>query len=129
MVEIGQQSWLGIAASLGQTAFWALRNPWNLIGRLDDLAQDIQNIQLANAVLEVIDRAAQSLGAGMEISTRLKHSVCKYCHTANPFGVPSCLACGAPMGGAQPRSCQNCGFIVKETELVCPNCGKLMSRN
>src|SRR5512140_2271664 len=41
-VQIGQQAWLGVAASLGQTALAALQNPFNLIGRLDDLAQDIQ---------------------------------------------------------------------------------------
>jgi len=46
MIEIGEQAWLGMAASLGQTALSAFRNPFNLLGRLDDLAQDIENIQL-----------------------------------------------------------------------------------
>ena len=39
MVEIGQQEWLGVAASIGQTAFSALRNPMNLLHRLDDIAR------------------------------------------------------------------------------------------
>src|ERR1051326_7810491 len=43
IVEIGQQAWLGVAASLGQTALSALRNPFSLLNRLDDLAQDIEN--------------------------------------------------------------------------------------
>src|SRR5436190_4928327 len=36
MIEIGQQAWFGVAASLGQTALSALRNPFSLLGRLDD---------------------------------------------------------------------------------------------
>src|SRR4030095_10250357 len=50
MIEIGQQAWLGVAASLGQTALSAFRNPFNLLGRLDDLAQDIENIQLGDKI-------------------------------------------------------------------------------
>ena len=41
-VQIGQQAWLGVAASLGQTVFSAIRNPFSLLHRLDDLAQDIE---------------------------------------------------------------------------------------
>ena len=40
-VQIGQQQWMGVAASLGQSAIAALMNPLNLLGRLDDIAQDI----------------------------------------------------------------------------------------
>ena len=29
MVDLGQQAWLGVAASLGQTAFSVFRNPFN----------------------------------------------------------------------------------------------------
>ena len=43
-VQLGEQAWLGVAASLGQTTFSALRDPWSLLGRLDDIAQDIQNL-------------------------------------------------------------------------------------
>jgi hypothetical protein len=38
MVELGQQAWLGVAASLGVSALSALRNPFSLLGRLDDIA-------------------------------------------------------------------------------------------
>ena len=37
-VEVGQQAWLGVAASIGHTAISALRNPFSLLGRLDDIA-------------------------------------------------------------------------------------------
>src|SRR5512143_2110925 len=79
MVEIGQQAWLGVAASLGQTAFSALRNPFSLLGRLDDLAQDIENIQLNDSVWKVIDRVVASTGASHELSERLRRVVCEYC--------------------------------------------------
>jgi hypothetical protein len=123
-IQIGKQSWMGIAASLGETAFWALRNPWNLLGRLDDVAQDIENLQLAEEVWKVIENTARSLGASYELSERLRRTVCDYCQTANPVGEPSCIACGAPLGLAQPRTCPNCGFVIKSSERNCPNCGK-----
>jgi hypothetical protein len=121
-VQVGQQAWLGIAASLGRTALSALRNPFNLLGRLDDLAQDIQNLQIDEQIWQAIDEIARSAGASMELSERLRRIVCPYCLTANPVGEPNCIACGAPLGKAQPRTCPNCGFVVKSSEVNCPNC-------
>ena len=123
-VRIGKQNWLGVAASLGQTAFSAWLNPWNLLGRLDDLAQDIENLQLSEQVWGVIEGVARSAGASFELSERLRRMECSYCGTANPVGEASCIACGAPLGRAQPRTCKNCGFIVKAEESRCPNCGQ-----
>ena len=57
-VQLGQQAWLGIAASLGTTALAAMRNPFNLLGRLDDLAQDIQNLQINEQVWQAIDEVS-----------------------------------------------------------------------
>jgi len=125
-VQLGQQAWLGIAASLGTTALAAMRNPFNLLGRLDDLAQDIQNLQINEQVWQAIDEVARSAGASQELSNRLRRSVCPYCRTANPVGEPSCIACGAPLGDVQPRTCPNCGFVVKPNEAVCPNCKRLI---
>lgn len=122
MVEIGQQAWLGVAASLGQTAFSALRNPFSILGRLDDLAQDIENLQLSDKVWHVIDQAIASAGASRQLSDRLKRITCEYCLTANPVGEASCIACGAPLGSAQPTTCPNCGFVVSQAETICPNC-------
>src|SRR5258706_2238802 len=124
MVEIGQQAWLGVAASLGQTAISALRNPFSLLGRLDDLAQDIENIQLSERVWQIIDQSIASAGASFELSDRLKRITCEYCLTANSVGEASCIACGAPLGNAQPTSCPHCGFAVSQTATICPNCNK-----
>jgi Double zinc ribbon len=121
-VQIGQQAWLGIAASLGTTALAAIRNPFNLLGRLDDLAQDIQNLQINEQVWQAIDEVARAAGASQELSNRLRRTVCPYCRTANPVGEASCVACGAPLGDVQPHTCPHCGFVVKSSETICPNC-------
>jgi hypothetical protein len=125
-VRLGQQAWLGIAASLGTTALAALHSPFNLLGRLDDLAQDIQNLQIDEQVWRAIDEVAQSAGASQELSERLRRTMCPYCLTANPVGEPNCIACGAPLGEVQPRTCPNCGFVINKSETVCPNCKRLL---
>jgi hypothetical protein len=123
-VQLGQQAWLGIAASLGTTALSAIRNPFNLLGRLDDLAQDIQNLQINEQVWQAIDEVANAAGASQELSNRLRRTVCPYCRTANPVGEPNCIACGAPLGDVQPQTCPHCGFVIKTSETICPNCKK-----
>ena len=123
MIRLGQQEWLGTAASLGRTTIAALMNPWNLLGRLDDIAQDVENLQLTERVWNEIDRAAKAAGASHELSERLRRVVCSYCGVANPLGEASCIACGAPLGSAQPTTCPNCGFVVALGEVRCPNCG------
>jgi hypothetical protein len=123
-VRLGQQAWLGIAASLGTTALAALKSPFNLLGRLDDLAQDIQNLQIDEQVWQAIDEVARTAGASQELSERLRRTMCPYCLTANPVGEASCIACGAPLGEVQPRTCPNCGFVIKNSETICPNCNR-----
>lgn len=123
-VQLGKQAWMGIAASLGQTAFAALRNPFSLLHRLDDLAQDIENLQLDDDVWEVITKAAHAAGASYALSEKLQRLTCEFCRTANPVGKASCIACGAPLGDAQPRTCLSCGYVVTGDENKCPNCGK-----
>ena len=123
-VQIGKQAWLGVAASLGQTALKVWRNPFALIDRLDDLAQDIDNLKLSEQVWVIIENTARSVGASFELSERLRRTVCEYCITANPVGEPNCIACGGPLGRVQPRTCQNCGFVIKTAETLCPNCGQ-----
>lgn len=121
-IRVGNQAWLGVAASFGITALTALRNPLHLISRLDDLAQDIENIQLSDEVWKVIENTARSLNIGFELSERLRRIACDYCNTANPVGEARCIACGAPLGDVQPVTCQNCGFVLTQTENKCPNC-------
>jgi hypothetical protein len=124
LVEIGEQSWLGVAASLGTTAISTLFNPWNLIGRLDDIAQDIENITLNEKIWNVIDATMKAEGAGLQLSERLQRVLCGYCGSANPVGEGNCLACGAPLGKNQPRTCAKCGFVVLRDERICPSCNQ-----
>lgn len=124
MVTVGEQAWLGVAASMGQTVVATLLNPWNLLNRLDDIAQDIENLQIGESVWQVINQAAQAHRASTQISERLQRVVCEFCGTGNPVGEGSCVACGAPMGSAQPRTCLACGFVVLRGEQTCPNCAR-----
>ena len=68
MVELGQQEWLGVAASLGTTVLSAVLNPINLLGRLDDIAQDITNLQLNEKIWQVVESVTRAAGAGQELS-------------------------------------------------------------
>jgi hypothetical protein len=123
-VQMGQQALLGVAASLGYTAFAALQNPLNLLGRLDDLAQDIEELQLTDEVWKVIGDTARAIGTGYELSDRLRRLVCEYCNTANLVGQSNCIACGAPLGDVQPSTCPHCGFAIIHQEKICLNCGQ-----
>lgn len=127
MVQLGDQQWFGVAASMGQTALSALRNPLTLLGRLDDLAQDITSIQLAESIWKTIGRSAEAAGAGYQISERLRRTECAYCGVAAPVGEPSCPACGGPMGTAQPKACLQCGFVPFAGARQCPKCGAKMT--
>jgi hypothetical protein len=124
MVEVGQQAWLGVAASLGQTAWTAIRNPFSLLSRLDDIAQDIESMQLSEKVWRIIDSAMAAAGASHELSDRLSRITCEFCGTANPIGEGNCISCGAPMGDAHPIACSNCGFAITTDDAICPNCSQ-----
>lgn len=71
LVTVGQQAWMGVAASMGKTLFTTLRNPWNLLDRLDDIAQDIENLQIGETVWQVVGQIAKSRRASTQISERL----------------------------------------------------------
>lgn len=121
-VKLGKQEWLGIAASFGATLLAVRSNPFRLIDRLDDIAQDIENLNLDDKVWDAIDEVAQTMGASHQLSERLRRTSCEYCDTANPVGQPRCLACGAPLGDAQPRTCQKCGYVAAPEDIACTNC-------
>lgn len=123
MIQLGDQQWFGVAASMGQTALSALRNPLALLGRLDDLAQDISSIQLAETIWQAIHRTAEAAGASHQISERLRRTECMYCGAAVPVGEATCPACGGPMGTAQPKACLKCGFVPPAGTRQCPKCG------
>ena len=121
-VTLSNQLWFGLAASLGLTAISALRNPLTLINRIDDIAQDVESLQMEATTWEVIDQTARQHGTGKRLSERLSRTVCPYCLTANPIASSRCLACGAPLGEVQPTTCPHCGFVVSQNEKSCPNC-------
>ncbi len=126
MVQMGQQAWMGTAASLGWSAFTALRNPLSLLGRIDDIAQDLENLQLSDKIWNAVNRAVQAAGASLQLSERFSRVTCEYCGAATPPGEPTCLACGAPLGKSQPTTCRHCGFVLLREETVCPNCKKVV---
>ncbi len=121
-VQIGQQEWMGVAASLGQSALATLMNPWNLLGRLDDIAQDIENLQMVDSAWQLINNTVKNAGISLQLSERMQSIACNYCGTANQIADSNCISCGAPMGNTQPKSCNQCGFIVFQNEPICPNC-------
>ena len=126
MVELGQQEWLGVAASLGTTVLSAVLNPINLLGRLDDIAQDITNLQLNEKIWQVVENVTRAAGAGQELSERLSSVSCEFCGSANPVGESTCVACGAPLGKDQPKACPKCGYVLVHAENFCPNCGQII---
>jgi RNase P subunit RPR2 len=127
LVQVGKQAWLGVAASLGVTAIAALRNPFTLLNRIDDLAQDIEHIKLIDEVWRNVEQTARALGTGHELSERLRRMICDYCTTPNPTGETRCIACGAPLGNVQPVTCKKCGFVVTSGEVTCPNCNSALT--
>jgi hypothetical protein len=127
MVQVGEQQWLNVAASLGQTAIAALLNPLNLLGRLDDIAQDVGSMQWNERIWQIVSNVARTAGASQELSENLRSVECEFCGTANPVGASSCDACGAPLGKVQPRTCPKCGYVLTHDGKYCPNCGQALS--
>jgi hypothetical protein len=124
MVQVGEQQWLGVAASLGQTAISALLNPINLLGRLDDIAQDVSSLQLIEKIWQIVANVVGQAGASQELSERLSSVTCEFCGSANPVGASTCAACGAPLGKIQPKACPKCGYVLTHAEKFCSNCGQ-----
>lgn len=124
--QVGDQSVLGLAGSLGASALLAWLNPLNLLGRLDDIAADIENLTLEDQVWKVLDRIAAEGGASQQLSARMQRMMCPYCGTANKLGEGRCVACGAPLGDVQPGTCPKCGYLLTHNESKCPNCGTLI---
>jgi hypothetical protein len=122
-VGIGQQEWLGVAASLGQSALVTLMNPWNIINRLDDIAQDINTLTLEQQAWDAIEKFSHTVRATKTLSARLSTLTCPYCETSNKVGAANCENCGAPLGGAQPVACPKCGNVMPPKSKFCASCG------
>jgi hypothetical protein len=125
-VGVGQQQWFGVAASLGQTALATLMNPWNLIGRLDDIAQDLTMLTLEQQVWEAIEKYSHTVKATKTLSDRLSTLTCPYCDTANKVGTANCENCGGPLGVAQPIACGKCGNVNETKSTRCGSCGNAL---
>lgn len=126
-VGIGQQELLGVAASLGQTALVTLMNPWNIVNRLDDIAQDLTTLTLEQQVWDAIEKYAHTAKTTKTLSERLSTLACPYCETANRVGAANCENCGAPLGGAQPIACPKCGNVMPPKSKFCAGCGAVLS--
>lgn len=124
LVDMGEQEYLGVIADLGATAFSVFQNPLNIIGRLDDVASDVNALQLPEKVWASIERFCKTVGATKQISERLSSTACPYCNAANKVGATSCVQCGAPLGDVQPTACASCGFVNVKNAKFCSNCGK-----
>jgi uncharacterized OB-fold protein len=96
----------------------------NLLGRLDDIAQDMSSMQMNEKIWQIISNVARAAGASQELSERLSSVTCEYCGSANHVGTSTCIACGAPLGAAQPKTCPKCGYVLTHVEKFCPNCGQ-----
>jgi predicted RNA-binding Zn-ribbon protein involved in translation (DUF1610 family) len=126
-VGTGQQEWLGVAASLGQTALSTFMNPWSIINRLDDIAQDINTLTLEQHVWEAIEKFSHTVKATKTLSERLTTLTCPYCETANKVGAANCENCGAPLGEAQPVACPKCGNVMLAKSKFCASCGTALA--
>jgi RNA polymerase subunit RPABC4/transcription elongation factor Spt4 len=122
LVSVGEQKWLGIAASLGYSALTVLKSPISLLNRIDDIAQDIEYLSLDEEIWDVLSINVKAMDGGFQLSERLRRIACSYCQTANSIDAPSCIACGAPLGDLQPITCSACGYVMEQTENICPNC-------
>ena len=95
LVTVSDQEWGGIAASLGTTVVAAILNPINLVGRIDDLAADVQNLQLGDKVEQFIRNFSDNMVN--KSSALAPKSVCKYCRSRNEDTATHCASCGAPL--------------------------------
>ena len=127
-VTVGQQDMLGVAASLGQTALASLFNPLSVIGRLGDLAQDVNALNLTDRIWATLEQFARAMRSTKAISARLQSVACPYCSTVNRLGAAQCRKCGGPLGEVQPVACLKCGNVMPPKSHFCGNCGAALGR-
>ena len=121
MVTVGDQNILGVAADLVQTGLSALHNPLTLIGEIDDVARNVERLNLPQLVWETVDHYCQSVGAGL--TPEPTTVTCPYCGVLSPIGTGQCPACGAPLGRFQPITCPQCGKLLPADLKYCTRCG------
>jgi hypothetical protein len=107
-IQIGKQAWLGVVASLGTTVLTVWRNPFNLLHRLDDVAQDIENIQLTTDIWETIEEVAKLKGQLLNCQTlrRLMNIALQLIRLESPTAYP------AELTGLFNTTCE-CGYGLR----------------
>lgn len=83
----------GSAGDLLGAGLRAARNPLALIGRIDEIAEDIETLQTPKKVWEIIEAYVANAQEPVDESV----VVCPYCRTASPRGTLACPACGASL--------------------------------
>jgi DNA-directed RNA polymerase subunit RPC12/RpoP len=117
----------GVFLDLVKTGVKALLQPLSLLGELDDVARNIQQLRLRDAVWEAVEQYCRE-----EEATKgggpMAHVVCPYCGTPNPVGQLTCSACHAPLAEVQPIACPRCGFLNDPENARCVQCGAILKQ-
>lgn len=121
LVTVGQHDVLGVAADLVQTGLAALVNPMTVIGEIDDVARNVERLNLPRLVWETVDHYASSVGAGLTPDPVAV--ICPYCGVQSPIGQPKCESCGASLATVQPITCSRCGKLLAADLKFCTRCG------
>lgn len=121
LVTVGEHDVLGVASDLLQTGLAALVNPMSVIGEMNDVARNVERLELPRLVWETVDHYASSVGAGLTPDPVVV--TCPYCGVDSPIGVTKCSSCGASLASAQPLTCGRCGKILPADLKFCTRCG------
>ncbi|MBU0495568.1 MAG: zinc ribbon domain-containing protein [Chloroflexi bacterium] len=126
-VSMGDPQWLDIAADLVQTGIGALLNPWSLVREVDDVARNVQDLNLPQEVWQAIDQYAKTVGSRPALLPEPTSVTCPYCRSGNAIGEGRCENCGAPLGDAQPVRCPSCQRLLAAGTSQCPQCGERLA--
>jgi len=126
-VSMGEPQWLDIAADLVQTGLGALLNPWSLVHEVDDVARNVQDLNLPQEIWATVDQYARTVGSRPALPPEPVAVTCPYCRTGNEIGEGRCVSCGAPLGDAQPVRCPSCNRLLPAGTARCPKCGERLA--
>ncbi len=126
-VDMGEPQWLEVAADLVQTGLGALINPWSLVHRVDDVARNVQDLNLPQQIWTAVEQYVKTVGTRPALPPEPTMVTCPYCRTGNQIGEGRCVACGAPLGDVQPVRCPSCGRLLAAGTAQCPQCGERLA--
>ncbi|NDJ52728.1 MAG: zinc ribbon domain-containing protein [Chloroflexi bacterium] len=99
-VDIADHNWVGSATDLLSEGARSFRNPMRLLGRLNDVVEDVQTLQLPQQVWLAIEAYVEKALLNPDLPQ--DYVVCPYCNTPNEIGVLVCPACGGSLADVQP---------------------------